>query len=129
MIEMMLSERRLKARVREFTGRSQGRSMQQIAQRLTCYLRGWKQYFSLAGGCVRRKRLDGWIRRRLRAVQLRQWRHCRTIYRNLRRLEATHEVARYPVRFVGRWWRAARAASAALPNRFFDELGIPRLAM
>ena len=34
--------------------------------------------------------LDGWLRHRLRALQLNQWRRGRTVYRALRTMEATH---------------------------------------
>jgi len=64
----------LKQRVREITRRNGGRGMEQVCEVLGSYLRGWRQYFALVetpGVCGD---LDGWIHRRLRALQLKQWR-------------------------------------------------------
>jgi len=118
---------RFKDQVRDMTRRVCGRSMEQVARKLSSYITGWKQYFQLAPGRERRRRLDGWIRRRLRALQLKQWKNCRTIYRNIRRLGGEYLTALRVTRLTGRWWRAAGEASLALPTSYFDKLGISKL--
>ncbi len=50
------------------------------------YLTGWKAYFQLAATPKVFARLDQWIRRRLRAYRLKQWKRGRTAYRKPREL-------------------------------------------
>lgn len=118
---------RFKDRIRELTRRVCGRSMEHVARQLSSYITGWKQYFRLAPGRDRRRRLDGWIRRRLRALQLKQWKNSRTIYRNLRRLGGDYIPRKRVQELVGRWWRAAGQASLVILSTYFDELGVPKL--
>jgi RNA-directed DNA polymerase len=82
-----------KQRVRQLTRRSGGRSMQQVVEVLRPYLLGWKAYFGLAQTPRVWRELDKWLRHRLRAIQLKQWRSGPTIYRELQTLGATPEVA------------------------------------
>ena len=76
---------RLHQRLRELTRRTSGRSLEQIAQGLRAYVPGWKAYFRLAQTATATRRLDAWLRHRLRAVQLKQWRSGPTIFRELRK--------------------------------------------
>jgi hypothetical protein len=119
----------MKTRVRWLTRRSHGRSLAQVVERLRAYLVGWKAYFRLADTPGVFSRLDKWIRHRLRAIQLKHWRRGRTIYRELRARGMPHETARQIAANSRRWWRNSRyLLNAALPIRFFDQLGLPRLA-
>jgi len=119
---------RMKARVRRMTRRSRGQSMDAVVSDLRTYLPGWKQYFRLIEVNQFRD-LDKWIRRRLRAYQLKQWRRGTTAYRALRKLGASDAVARSLSYHLPSWWRAsAQAAHAAFPTSYFDRLGVPRLA-
>lgn len=119
---------KMRRHVRKLTRPVVGRSLAQVCQNLNTYLRGWKAYFRLAGTPKQWKTLDAWIRQRLRALRLRQWRHPKTIYRRLRALGVTDEVARKTAASAGRWWHTAtHMGRIALPNRYFDELGLCRL--
>src|SRR5450755_1915602 len=51
--------------------------------------------------------LEQWLRRRLRALQLRHWRTGPATYRGLRRLGATQELALKVAAAAGRWWRCS----------------------
>ena len=119
----------MKQRVREITRRNGGRSLEQVCERLREYLRGWKGYFQLADTPKIFAALDQWIRHRLRCLQLKQWKRGRTIYRELRRLGLTSDLA---ARIAGNarrwWWNSALGLHVALPNSHFDRLGVPRLA-
>ncbi len=119
----------MKDRVRRITGRSRGRSLGQVCADLREYLIGWKAYFRLADTPRVFADLDKWIRHRLRALQLKHWRRGSTIYRELRARGMSDRAAR-PVAANGRrWWRySGQPIHAALPNAFFDDLGLPRLA-
>src|SRR5258708_22109108 len=61
---------RMKERVRVLTWRSAGRSLAQMGKPLGVYLTGWKAYFRLAETPRAFADTDGWVRHRLRAVQL-----------------------------------------------------------
>lgn len=118
-----------KQRVRELTRRSGGRSMAQVVERLRTYLLGWKAYFRLAQtpGVLRKR--DEWLRHRLRAIQLRQWKRGATIHRELRRLGATEATARRVAANSRCWWRnSAMLLNAVLGLAYFDALGLPRLS-
>lgn len=119
----------MKDRVRQLTKRTRGRSLQQIATDLRSYLQGWKAYFRLAGTPRRFSDVDEWIRHRLRAVQLKQWKRGTTIYRELTRRGLSPHRARQIAANATRWWyNSRRLLNFALPNSLFDKLGVPRLA-
>jgi RNA-directed DNA polymerase len=120
---------RMKDRVRQITRRSGGRSLAQVAGELREYLLGWKGYFQLADTPGIFRDLDGWIRRRLRAIQLKQWKRGRTIYRELRARGMSRITAAQVAANARRWWHnSAMAINIALPNSYFRELGVPDLA-
>jgi len=120
----------MKERVREITARNGGRSMKSIFAEMRSFLTGWKEYFRLAATPGVFKGLDEWIRRRLRAVQLKQWRSGTKVYRELRARGATARYARGAAAHTRRWWRTAAhgAVQTALPMSYFDKVGVPRLA-
>ena len=119
----------MKDRVRELTKRTCGQSIAQIVRDLRSYLIGWRQYYQLADTPGVFAELDEWIRHRLRAIHLKQWKRGTTIYRELRARGLSERTARQVAANGRRWWgNAAMAIHIALPNRYFDQLGIPRLA-
>ena len=121
---------RFKQRVRELTQRTRGVSLEQRPRSLSKYLIGWRAYFGFCQTPARLEGLDSWIRHRLRSVLWTQWKRRRRRVEELRR------------RGVGRDWAVKTACSAhgpwrlshnpticqALPNAYFDALGLPRLA-
>lgn len=118
----------MKQRVRHITGRNSGRSIASMVNELRGYLLGWKQYFRLADTPGIFEALDEWIRHRLRAVQLKQWKRGRTAYRQLRALGVEYGTAVGVARYCRSWWRtAALLLHVALPTHHFDALGLPRL--
>ena len=117
-----------KQRIRLITRRVGGRSMNQVAEELRQYLPGWKAYFSLAQTPSTFRDLDSWIRRRLRAIQLKHWRRGPTMYHGLRRLGATHELAALATGIGNRWWHCSRTGvQMVLTVKYFDSIGIPKL--
>lgn len=119
----------MKTRVRQLTGRSRGRSLEQIAMDLRAYLLGWKSYFQLANTPGVFLRHDMWIRHRLRCFQLKQWKRGTTAFRELRKRGASMLLAAQIAANTKRWWRnSGMALHIVLPNSFFDGLGVPRLA-
>ena len=119
----------LKERVRQMTRRTCGRSIEQVVEGLRGYLPGWKSYFSLADTPGVFRELDEWLRHRLRALQLKQWKRGRTIFRELSARGMSVDNAARVAGNARRWWKnSAMAINRALPNRYFDGLGLPRLA-
>ena len=120
---------RLRERIRQLTRRTRGRSLEQIAADLRDYVPGWKAYFRLAQTPKVMRELDEWLRHRLRAVQLKQWRRGTTIFRELRRLDAGGELAARIASNAARWWRnSAMGLNRVLPIAYFDRLGVPRFS-
>ena len=123
------AQKQFKQRIRWYTRRSCGRSLQQVVERLRPYMLGWKGYFGLSQTPRIWQELDEWIRHRLRAIQLKQWRRSSTIYRELRRLGASEAVARKVAGNSRCWWRNSdRLLKTVLTIAYFDRLGVPRLS-
>ncbi len=120
----------LKARVRTITRRTSGRSCRRVVAELRSYLLGWRAYFRLAETPSVFAGLEQWLHRRLRALQLKQWKHGATVYRELRARGVPRRVACAAAAHTSRWWHIAAhgALQTALPTSYFDGLGVPRLA-
>jgi len=120
---------RFKQRVRRLTRRSTGMSLQGVVDRLRPYVLGWKAYFGLSQTPGVWLRLDEWMRHRLRALQLRQWKRGKTMFRALRALGASHKVAQRIAANSRRWWRnSGMLLNSVLNLAWFDRLGLSRLA-
>jgi RNA-directed DNA polymerase len=120
---------KLRDRLRQLTRRVRGRSLEQVAQDLQAYVPGWKAYFRLAQTPKVMRELDEWLRHRLRALQLKQWKRGTTMFRELRRLGASAAVAGRIASNGRRWWRNSRMSlNAVLPVSYFDSLGVPRFS-
>jgi len=119
----------MKERVRQITRRSGGRSLESVFKELRGYLVGWKVYFRLADTPRMFRELDEWIRHRLRAIQLKQWKRGTTTFRELRALGLSKTTAAKVAANTRRWWRnASMALHIALPTSYYDRMGVPRLA-
>jgi RNA-directed DNA polymerase len=77
---------RVKDKIRSLTHRSWSVSMPERIRQLNQYLGGWMGYFALSEVPSPFTALDGWIRRRLRMCQWKQWKRTRTRVRELRSL-------------------------------------------
>jgi len=70
------------------------------------------------------RELDEWLRHRLRAIQLKQWKRGTTIFR-----EATQGVARRVAANSRSWWRnSGKLLNSVLTIDYYDRLGVPRLS-
>lgn len=119
----------MKKRVREITSRSRGKSLSSVVEELRSFLPGWKEYFRLAETPNVLAKLDEWIRRRLRQVELKQWQRGLTTFRELKRLGAADDVASLVAKYTRSWWsNSAKKAHVALPSSRYDAMGVPRLA-
>ena len=121
---------RFQARVRELTSRTRGISIERMIGSLKPYLLGWRSYFSFSQDPLVFRNLDARIRRRLRMVIWRQWRNGPARFANLRRLGVPHYRAAIAAGSATGFWAMSRHAAVqqALPNAYFDSLGLPRLS-
>ncbi len=121
--------RKLRERIRQLTRRTKGCSLEQIAADLRDYVPGWKAYFRLAQTPRVMRELDEWLRHRLRAVRLKQWRSGPAMFRELRALGASTDLAARIAGNADRWWHNSRLGlNRVLPVAYFDRLGVPRFS-
>ena len=120
---------RFKERVRELTQRTRGVSTEQMAEELARYLRGWIGYFGKCETPSVLHSLEEWARRRLRSVIWKQWKRGSVRFAELRKRGVGKDLAAQTAGSAHGPWRlaASPALSFALPNVYFDSLGIPRL--
>ncbi len=119
---------RMKDRVRLETRRNGGRSIAQTVEKLRSFLLGWRGYFRIADTPRTKAVLDGWIRRRLRALHLKHWKRGTTAFGELRSRGASVELAAQIAANVQRWWRTSKLRlHHVFTLAYFDELGLPRL--
>jgi group II intron reverse transcriptase/maturase len=135
-IEVKLSKRsrdRIDAKIRALIPSNWGRSLDLCITRLNRYLQGWVNFF----GCSCTEEvidnlhvLDGHIRRRLRALLLRQWKSKRSIVRRLARLGARKRTA-WRVVYEGRksTWSLShtQVVEHALGLAYFQQRGLVSL--
>lgn len=101
-----------KGRVRELTKR-QNRNISDVVRRLNHLLRGFANYFRISNCSRTLQTLMQWIRRRIRSIQLAQWKRVPRLLRRLR------QVGYYTtVGMAMRRWRSSASplASLAMPN-------------
>jgi len=119
----------MKERVREITSRNRGRNIQSVFEEPRRCLTGRKEDYKLAETPYVFRNSDSWIRRRLRAVQLKRWRRGTTVYRKLRSRGVPDHPAAAAASHAKRWWLAAayKAQKITLPDSYCDRMGVPRL--
>lgn len=120
---------RFKQRVRELTSRTGGAAIGETIQRLARYLKGWLGYFGFCETTSMLRKLDRWIRRRLRSIVWKQWKRGRRRYAELRRRGVGRDLAACTAGSAHGPWRLANspALSRALPSGVFVSLGLPSL--
>lgn len=92
-VEVLLSKRskeRIDEKIRELTPRNWGSSIESCINKINVFARGWMGFFGI---CTRGEErtlssLEAHIRRRLRAIQLKQWKRKRIIVHKLIQLGA-----------------------------------------
>jgi RNA-directed DNA polymerase len=121
---------RFKARVRELTRRVCGCSLAQIVKELSVYLIGWRGYFGFCQTPSVLRKLDEWLRRRLRAIAWKQWKYGRARFAELRRRGVGRDLAAQTAGSPHGPWRLSNspALSLSLPNAYFRSLGLTSIA-
>ena len=118
--------RRLRWRIHELTRRNRSIGMERRIRVLNRFITGWCAYFAIAEMSSHLRDVDGWLRRRLRQVQWKEWKRPRTRIRNLRVLGIGHHDA-YMWGYTRKgYWRTAGSPilARALPNAYWDMRGL-----
>ncbi len=122
---------RFKERVRELTSRTRGISTERMASELSSYLRGWIGYFGKCQTPSVLTSLEQWLRRRLRSAIWKQWKRGSVRFAELRKRGVDKSLAAKTAGSAHGPWHLAnsKGLAFALPNAYFDSLGIPRLTV
>jgi RNA-directed DNA polymerase len=120
---------RAKERIREISRRNRGISLDRMIGELNSFLSGWVTYFRHAACRSHLAELDGWIRRKLRCVRLKQCKRTKPIVDFLTRQGVPPRNAWLTALSGKGWWRLAGspAATQAMGNRWFESLGLVNL--
>lgn len=136
-VEVLLSARsreRAAEKIRSLTPRTWGQSLADCISRINAYLVGWINFFGVCTAAETRplRIFDAHIRRRLRAILLKQWGSLsrRRIIRHLVRLGVSRDTAKRSLYGEHRsWWKLSHtpAVDRALNNAYFAERGLVSL--
>jgi RNA-directed DNA polymerase len=124
-----VSLQRFKERIRQITRRNRGVELRRMIWEINSYVRGWVAYFRYASCRSHLRELDGWVRRKLRCVRLKQCKRVKTIAEFLHRLGVPNWRAWITALSGKGWWRLSRAPSVSegLTVAWFDRLGLINL--
>jgi RNA-directed DNA polymerase len=116
---------KMKKRIRELTSRSNGWSNEKRRKKLRQYTIGWINYFKLADMTNLLKRIDKWMRRRIRMIYWKQWKRVRTRFKNLKILGIRKEKAWEYANTRKSYWRTSNSPilSKSLGNDILKKLG------
>jgi RNA-directed DNA polymerase len=131
-VHVMIADKALRLvndELKAHTPRNWGQSLDECIRRVNVYLRGWLDYFAI---CDKKQlaglgRIDGHLRRRMRAILLRQWKRKRHIIRQLVAIGVPEPLARVDIYVKRRsWWALSekRAVCRGLTNDYFDRRGL-----
>ena len=117
------SVEKMKDRIRELTKRSNGWGNKYRAMKLTQFVRGWVNYFSLADMKRLLEKTDEWLRHKIRAVYWKQWKKVKTRYRMIEKYGMpkwkVHEMANCRKGV----WRSALMLNSVLTKQEITSLG------
>jgi group II intron reverse transcriptase/maturase len=119
---------KMKDKIRGLTSRSNGWGNEFRAMKLTQFIRGWVNYFSLADLKSLLMKTDKWLRRKIRAIYWKQWKKVRTRYRMIEKYGipkwGVHEMANCRKGI----WRAAFMLNSVLTKKEIHNLGFISMA-
>jgi len=75
---------KMKAKIKEYTSRSNGWGNKERLDKLKRYIQGWINYFKIADMKSLLNKTDEWMRRRIRMVYWKQWKRIRTRFKMLK---------------------------------------------
>jgi len=122
---------RFKEKVRSITRRNRGVKFEQVIAELIPVMRGWLNYFHHARCKSLLKKLDSWIRRKLRCYRFKQCKRTITLQQFLKsRGVDTWQSWILALSGVGHWRKSGcPQAQQAMNNKWFDEVGLYNLSL
>lgn len=123
------SIKRFKQRIRTLTSRKQSISMERRIKKLNQYLVGWLGYYQLAETPSVMKRLDGWIRRRLRMIRWKEWKRISSKWNNLKKLGIKADKAWEWANSRKAYWRISSSPimHRTLGDQYWSKQGLKSL--
>jgi RNA-directed DNA polymerase len=120
---------RAQDRLRQITKRNRAVSLEQMIGEANFFLAGWVAYFRHAQARSQLRGLDGWLRRKLRCVRLKQCKQPQGLRRFLAQSGVPPRQARELASSGRGWWCRAnsRQAKRAMTIAWFDQLGLINL--
>lgn len=120
---------RMKEKLCKVFRQGRGQNLGHVLEKMKPKLRGWMTYFRKVEAPEPLKKLDSWIRRKLRCLIWRQWKNPATRQAELLKRGVAPEWARSATRNRhGPWWNAgSRTVQEALTNDFLFKLGLVSL--
>jgi RNA-directed DNA polymerase len=112
--------------LRQITKRNRAVSLEQMIGEANTFLAGWVMYFRQAHARSELRGLDGWLRRKLRCVRLKQCKQPQGLRRFLKQSGVAPRQARELASSGRGWWCRANSLQAkrAMTIAWFDQLGL-----
>lgn len=119
--------KKFKKKLKEATGRSKVKSLQEWTLKLNQIITGWVNYFKIADMGKTAKKLDEWLRRRIRMCFWKRWKKIKTKHGNLVKLGIDKHKAWEFANTRKGYWRVSNSPILAmsLTNERLKKQGFP----
>ncbi len=118
--------KRFKDKIRRLTPRNHGMNIEQMVKKLNPVIRGWANYFRIANCKELFHNLFGWIKRRLRMKQMKEWKSYKSLHKAVRR---RGYKGKFEKMSMSKWRNSScTLVHMALPNIWFKEIGLVHLS-
>lgn len=123
------SVKKLKAKLKAVTGRSNAMSINERIIKLKQIINGWVNYFGISDMGKLAKELDEWLRRRIRMCYWKHWKRIKTRHDYLVRLGIDNRKAWEYANTRKGYWRISNSPilSKALTNEKLKKVGFPTI--
>jgi group II intron reverse transcriptase/maturase len=120
------AKQRIKEKLKQFTKRNRGVSLDVILQEIKQAMMGWINYYGIAQIKNFIIKLDAWLRSRIRQYIWKQWKNPRTRIKNLKKLGASDDEAKRISYSRKGYWRAAHTyeVDSKITNKRLEKRGL-----
>jgi RNA-directed DNA polymerase len=123
------SVKRLKQKLKPHWKRGRGQNIKKTISELNKTISGWVSYYRLSELVWPLKKLDSWIRRRIRCIIWRQWKRPKTRIKKLLKLKIAFHIAKATAYNNAGPWKCARlpGMQMAYSNKALEQMGLKSL--